>query len=1637
MISKRYFLVLFLALAGMTAKGQTVIMNGDYYLTHNDTGTTVSTTAATGFNPNTCIWNINDRRIRTADSNGSVFDLTNNYLQTGSVSLGNSVQWRTAANGGNLEATRNNYLNRNNTTWRISNNNSRATAYAVTITSGQATSTPPTISGADVLTTTGNSNYTASGAAFQIGYTNYRFNNANLYFDENGNSFTGTPAGATISGYSWELSSEEYATVSGTNGTGTVNVTSLPQNDVTVTLTVTASFTGGTPAVPSGTSLTGNKTITLQGTYPSAPTISVSGTTVTLSTTAAGTTSIRYTLDGTDPTATTGTVYNGTPIDLSGSTTSPVTIKAVTVRNGNASNVVEQSVMMTLPEPVITTNPEAGTATISCSITGTTIYYTLDGSEPTTSSSQYSGNLTGLNLMTTIKAIAVKEGWNNSTVASATLTIPSGVSGGVVTLFDYEDHSWSYYSDASTPSELHSLNPADVKITYYGDGIMMTGDADYTASSTDYITSTHTDYKVGAKVNVGGENENTFVYYKTLERENADGSGRCPYKPIPNPFQVRPRYKDRDVDANDFTGWRGFQCWRLKSVTGGAVYAGASGGTALSTGAVINAETEIYFAPNAEYGMEVQFEAVWARAYVKKANQANENPVGTNNVGYERNFCVPTTGAGYTLYTGNGKRITNTNNVPVTISCYYPDGTAPDNTNNSISNTATSLTGDTKFENIPINLTTNTLTLANYDIIIGRGCGTSTINLLQGVSGTYNGDLDYTMRIECGTINQLAFVRDGGTNSTYSVSGTVMVKAILGCDYDRATNTNTNLSVSQGNTLFYARAGAFTSSQNKDKKVFDCVVKSGEYQKDYWDTDANPNGTTGTGGFNYVHSMYCGHNFNQTTNNHYPGSRYVTIEGGQLGNINGGRGTGADGNNDNPDATTNQTDAWKIAFSLRIKKDAVINGCVFGGAANTSAWGSKRIVLTGGKVYSWIAGGANGTNTTNGDSRTRGASYIYVGGNTEVGGPNAKMKNSTLGGQVFGAGRGFTNQAASMDTSYVVIADNAKIMKKDNDASGNVYGGGNIGYIHKQSNIYILGGTIEGGVYGGAFNNGLAIPEVNITMKGGLVEGGVYGGSNNNGTISGNVTMHIDGGQVGTESANANVHGGGYGQPTRVNGNVELNLGTCNATTGVTVFGDVYGGSAMGVVNTNNNNTTTVSLYKGTIYGGLYGGGYGPGGEDADVNGKVYVKVYGGSVLCSAADPDGEAGTGSVFGCNNISGTPKSTVNVDIYSTDQPASGYALHAVYGGGNKAPYTQVPVVTVHGCNNSIEYVYGGGNATDVRGTDVTIWGGTIGNAFGGGNGFSETGNHNDPNALHYNPGANITYDGTNLKIYGGEIISAFGGSNQYGRINSTINVTVDTKTEPGSDPCSGVAYEECDLVIDELYGGGNEAPIQTSGNVWITPTVQVLACDAYIKNFFGGAKKADYGGNIVTNIVAGRFDNVFGGNNKGGIIEGDVTLNLKGGTIGNAFGGCNEDGNITGSITVNVIDGELECPLYITNVYGGGQDAAYTPNDPTIISPKVNISHKKQGTSVTGSVFGGGKGADAVVTANPYVTVGDNDNNHYSIVSGEVYGGGNAAAVVGSTEVLIKNRAKVIGNIYGGGNMGAVSGNTKVIINGRTN
>lgn len=160
------------------------------------------------------------------------------------------------------------------------------------------------------------------------------------------------------------------------------------------------------------------------------PTITPNGGTFTTSTTvtlacATSGASIRYTTDGSTPTATTGVLYSA-PFVVNASKT----VKALAYKSGMTNSAVASAVF-TIKVAAPTVSPAAGTyassvtVSLACATPGATIRYTTDGSTPSaTLGTVYSAALT-ISATTTLKAIAYKTGLANSNVTSALYTIGS------------------------------------------------------------------------------------------------------------------------------------------------------------------------------------------------------------------------------------------------------------------------------------------------------------------------------------------------------------------------------------------------------------------------------------------------------------------------------------------------------------------------------------------------------------------------------------------------------------------------------------------------------------------------------------------------------------------------------------------------------------------------------------------------------------------------------------------------------------------------------------------------------------------------------------------------------------------------------------------------------------------------------------------------------------------------------------------------------------------------------------------------------------------------------------------------------------------------------------------------------------
>ena len=773
-----------------------------------------------------------------------------------------------------------------------------------------------------------------------------------------------------------------------------------------------------------------------------------------------------------------------------------------------------------------------------------------------------------------------------------------------------------------------------------------------------------------------------------------------------------------------------------------------------------------------------------------------------------------------------------------------------------------------------------------------------------------------------------------------------------------------------------------------------------------------------------------------------------------------------------------------------INIDGFADGLVPGGHIGTVYGGGNGVTVTGSTTVFLNVKGPNAS--------TPPTAYDHVG--TIFGGNNkgalailpdivlaSGQVNTVYGGCNAGAMIGSYNVAGYNNVGSRVILRNSYQAGGSSHpltgvVSNAVYGGCRMNGVDNNTLVLVEGGAYGDTVnfFGGSDISGNIGGTSQVVVTGGTV-GNIYGGGNGNyhyvgnkvydfnnnlidtiasGTIAapqcGTSLVDILDGQVGKDATHrSNVFGGGLGEGTSTTGNVTVNIG--NNTTGPSnIYGDVYGGSALGRVNTSAADKTIVNILNGTITGDVYGGGLGDTLTGHQVEAKVYGKTYvnvgsdlsSGNITFNTYEKDSKTYGANVFGCNNLNGSPQDSVFVNIYKTahtdgsnstpnntfpsgittvaglnsNASSQEYAIQAVYGGGNVATYApsvekRSTQVHVYGCDqNTIKDVYGGGNAANVgvngsltANTFVTIDGGRIHRVFNGGNG-------------EISPAS--IFGTATTTVNHGLIDQIFGGGNMQGAIDSTSLLIAK------SSSCSG---EE---VFGEVFGGANMAEITTSRTL-----ATVIDCGVgKIGGIYGGSNLADINGNVSLTIRGGQFNEVYGGSKgKTGSnptdaanITGDVTLNLVGGTIAQAFGGSNINGNITGKITVNVLDTVASCGLQLDTVYGSGNLTAYRPTDPGLLSPEVNFLKG----NVNHVIFGGGKGTTATVKANPVVNIGDATHTNYvTNVYGNVFGGGNAAPVEGSTKINFNanHDTDTVYNLFGGGNLAGVTGNAEVNVN----
>jgi hypothetical protein len=231
-------------------------------------------------------------------------------------------------------------------------------------------------------------------------------------------TITSTTSGATI-----------YYTTNGTTPTTASTKYIAPVSiSATTTLKAIATASGMTnSAVASGlyTIQAGTPTVATP-TFSPAPSTYSAAQQVTITSTTSGAT-IYYTTNGTTPT-TASTKYTA-PVAISTTTT----LKAIATASGMSNSAVASGLytiqsgtgMVATPtfSPAPGHYPSAFYLSMSTTTPGATIYYTMNGTTPTTLSPKYVGAIV-IHVTTTVKAIAVAPNMTNSAVATGVYTIP-------------------------------------------------------------------------------------------------------------------------------------------------------------------------------------------------------------------------------------------------------------------------------------------------------------------------------------------------------------------------------------------------------------------------------------------------------------------------------------------------------------------------------------------------------------------------------------------------------------------------------------------------------------------------------------------------------------------------------------------------------------------------------------------------------------------------------------------------------------------------------------------------------------------------------------------------------------------------------------------------------------------------------------------------------------------------------------------------------------------------------------------------------------------------------------------------------------------------------------------------------------
>ncbi len=609
-----------------------------------------------------------------------------------------------------------------------------------------------------------------------------------------------------------------------------------------------------------------------------------------------------------------------------------------------------------------------------------------------------------------------------------------------------------------------------------------------------------------------------------------------------------------------------------------------------------------------------------------------------------------------------------------------------------------------------------------------------------------------------------------------------------------------------------------------------------------------------------------------------------------------------------------------------------ITGAVHGGLAANGSASSNIVTIDDGTFGSVVGGQTNGIDGVaerNSVTIVTGTVNGTVHGGLTAGGVatynTVDIQGGTLGNGV-AAVYGGQSAGAGAATANTVTVANAGM-------SGDAFGGWSASGSANDNRISIATSSAAN-VVGGYSGNGGDVNNNTVTIQSSGVTGYVVGGYTTTGAAGQN---HV----VITNSGIGSFVYGGYVSGTTATSEVTGNTVSYTGRTGTdTVGGNVAGGYTVGSGAVTDNG---VSHQGGTITGDIYGGYGGSGtisGNSVDVQNDAAVggSVYGGI----------NAGTGSLANTGTV------TNNHVTASTSGTIGG----AVIGGRAAAAPTA--------------------SSGDVASNSVTLSGsGSVGFITISGSGVSAVGGIAEGTGAVRANAAAIS-DGSFAGIVAGGMSFSSGA-------------------------VSGNGLQVSGGTIDgNAYGGFSSGAGNVSSN-----TAAVSGTADFAQNLYGGYAT---GGNATTNSVTMGGGSVAGSVAAGRSFTGNAnqnTLALGGGSVGtNAYGGLTESG--TGSANANRVS------LSGTTVGGdafGGRSAGGNANDNTVVMTNGSVDGiyggytggatanqsasgntvtltggSGVGPRVTGDVYGGYGGVNALTNRNRVNVSGTIDFNGTAIIRG---------------------------------------------------